>query len=171
MRVTAFYQDITRVKSDIFVAGISDEVKPPRGLVGKVDWYLGGFMSRQVLDENLHGREGEMTLVAIQEKLLTPRLLLVGTGSAADQERTRMSRHFGRVGRVVRELGLTSVALEIPSMETPKSGSYAILRETLNGFREAYREGDVPLHCEIQILARTESESEGWRRVLRGLPR
>jgi hypothetical protein len=29
----------------------------------------------------------------------------------------------------------------------------------------------VPLHCEIQILARTESESEGWRKVIRGLPR
>lgn len=171
MRVTAFYQDITRVKADIFIAGVAAEVKPPRGLVGKVDWYLGGFISRQVLDESLHGKEGEMTLVAIQEKLLTPRLLLVGMGAPSGLDRSEASRYFGGVGKVVRDLGLTSVALEIPSMETPRSGSYGILRETLSGFRESFREGDVPLHCEIQILARTESESEGWRKVIRGLPR
>lgn len=171
MRVTAFYQDITRVKADIFIAGVTAEVKPPRGLVGKVDWYLGGFISRQVLEESLHGKEGEMTLVAIQEKLLTPRLLLVGMGAPSGLDRSEASRCFGRIGNVVRDLGLTSVALEVPSMETPRSGSYTILRETLSGFRASFRDGDVPLHCEIQILARTESESEGWRKVIRGLPR
>ena len=94
-----------------------------------------------------------------------------GLGAPAELERVTTSRHFGRIGRVVRRLGLTSVALEVPAMETPKSGSYAILRETLAGFRDSFREGDEPLHCEIQILARTESESEGWRKVIRGLPR
>jgi len=171
VRVTAFYQDITRVKADIFIAGFAAEVRPPRGLVGKVDWYLGGFISRQVLEGSLHGEAGEMTLVALKDKLLTPRLLLMGLGRPSDSARDEASRHFKRIGGAVRELRLTSVALEIPSMETPKSGSYAILRETLSGFREAFREEDVPLHCEIQILARTEAESEGWRRVVRGLPR
>jgi hypothetical protein len=63
------------------------------------------------------------------------------------------------------------VALEIPLIETPKSGTYEILQETLAGFRLAYRENDAPVHCEVQILSRTEVESEGWRRVIRGLPR
>lgn len=171
MRVTAFYQDITRVKADIFVAGLAAEVKPPRGLVGKVDWYLGGFISRQLLEGTLQGTPGEMTLVAIQEKLLTPKLLLVGMGMLSEQDRNGIAEAFGKVGRTVRELGLTSVALEIPAMETPKSGSYAVLRETLGGFRIAFRERDVPVHCEVQILARTEMESEGWRKVVRGLPR
>lgn len=170
MRVTAFYQDITRVKADIFVAGLAAEVKPPRGLVGKVDWYLGGFISRQLLQGTLAGKAGEMTLVAIQAKLLTPKLLLMGMGAPSELDRNTTSRNFGRIGRAVRDLGLTSVALEVPPLETPRSGSYAILRETLNGFRNAFREGDVPLHCEVQILARTESESEGWRRVIRGMP-
>ena len=69
-------------------------------------------------------------------------------------------------------IGLTrSVAMEIPAVETPRSGSYHILGETLRGFREAFTENGMPQHCEIQILARTEEESEGWGRVIRGLLR
>ena len=171
MRVTAFYQDVTRVKADIFVAGFTGEVRPPRGLVGKVDWYLGGFISRQILEGTLSLEPGDMTLVAVQGKLLTPRLLLVGTNGAAGRDREGIAEHFRRLGAAVRDLRLRSVALEVPDMETPKSGSFVILGETLAGFREAFSDRENPLHCEIQVLARTEEESEGWRRIIRGLPR
>jgi hypothetical protein len=171
VRVTAFYQDITRVKADIFIAAFTAEVRPPRGLVGKVDWYLGGFISRQILEGTLHGGSGEMTLVALGGKLLTPKLLLLGLGGGAELRKEDASRLFRRIGQAVRDLKLTSVALEIPLIETPKSGTYEILQETLAGFRLAYRENDAPVHCEVQILSRTEVESEGWRRVIRGLPR
>jgi hypothetical protein len=171
VRVTAFYQDITRVKSDIFVAGFTAEVRPPRGLMGKVDWYLGGFLSRQILEASLHGGPGEMTLVALKGKLLTTKLLLLGLGGGADLRKEDVSGQFRRIGQAVRDLKLTSVALEIPLIETPRSGTYEILQETLAGFRQAYRENDIPVHCEVQILSRTEAESEGWRKVIRGLPR
>jgi hypothetical protein len=171
VRVTAFYQDITRAKADIFIAGITAEVRPPRGLVGKVDWYLGGFLSRQILEGTLKGGAGEMTLVALKGKLLTPKLLLLGLGGGAELRREEASAQFRRVGQAVRDLNLTSVALEIPLIETPRSGTYVILQETLAGFRQAYRENGDPVHCEVQILSRTEVESEGWRRVIRGMPR
>lgn len=168
MRVTAFYQDVTRVKADIFIAGFPADVRPPRGLVGKVDWYLGGFLSRQIRDRTFKGREGALTLVVAKGKLLTPGLLLVGLGEAASLERERTAAHFRRLGQTVREMRLKSVALEIPPMETPRTGSYPIFQETLAGFREAFLQNGNPLHCEIQILARNEEESEGWRRIIRG---
>lgn len=171
MRVTAFFQDITRVKADVFIAGFTGEKRPPRGIVGKVDWYLGGFISQQILDGRLDGHTGSMTLVAVQGKLLTPRLLLVGLGDGGGLDRETAAGSFLGLGEAVRRLGLRSVAMEIPPMETPRSGAYRILGETIRGFREAYTEDGTPLHCEIQILARTEDESEGWRRVIRGLLR
>lgn len=171
MRTTAFYQDVTRVKADIFVAGFPQEVRPPKGLVGKVDWYMGGFISRQIRSGTLRVLRGEMTLVAIQDKLFTPRLLLVGLGESAGLKRQVAARSFRNVGKAVRDLSLRSVALEIPSIETPKSGFFDILEETLAGFREVFKEKDSPLHCEIQVLARTEEESEGWRRIIRGVQR
>ncbi len=167
-RITAFYQDITRVKADILVAGITTDVRPPRGLAGKVDWYMGGFLSRQILGGKLDGRPGVMTMIAIQGKLLTPRLLLVGVGAAMTQEDA--AGHFRPLGDTIRELGLQKVALEIPAIETPKSGVYDIVRGVMKGFRRAFKEERGPgTYCEIQILARTEEESEGWRRVLRNL--
>lgn len=169
MRVTAFYQDVTRVKADILVAGFTADPAPPRGLVGKVDWYIGGFISRQIIEGSLKGREGEMTMVAVQGKLLTPKLLLVGLGDSARVDRDSAAAVFRRVGGTLKALDLKSAAIEIPSLETPRSGAYRIIGETLAGFREAYRRDGTPLHCEIQILARTEEESEGWRRVVRGL--
>ena len=171
MRVTAFFQDITRVKADVFIAGFSGEKRPPRGVVGKVDWYLGGFISRQIIDGKLGGNAGSRTVVAVQGKLLTPRLLLVGLGDGGGLDRDAAAESFYSLGETVRSLGLRSVAMEIPSIETPRSGSYRILGETLRGFRESFTEEGTPQHCEIQILARTEEESEGWRRVIRGLLR
>lgn len=171
MRVTASYQDITRVKADIFVAGFTAAPRPTRGLVGRVDWYLGGFISRQILAEALKGREGEMTLVALQGKLLTPRLLLVGMGQPDVLDREAAADSFRRVGPAVRAMHLTTAAIEIPALETPRSGSYKIVGETLAGFREAFQSEGKAQHCEVQILARTEEESEGWRRVVRGLLR
>ena len=157
--------------ADVFIAGFTGEKRPPRGIIGKVDWYLGGFISRQIIDGRLNGEAGSMTLVAVQGKLLTPRLLLVGLGDVGSLDRERAAESFLGLGEAVRSLGLRSVAMEIPPMETPRSGSYRILGETLRGFREAFTEEGTPLHCEIQILARTEDESEGWRRVVRGLLR
>jgi hypothetical protein len=169
-RITAFYQDITRVKADILVAGITTDIRPPRGLAGKVDWYMGGFISRQILGGILDGRQGAMTLIAIKEKLLTPRLLLVGVGAAAAITQEDAAIHFSPLGDTIRELGLQKVALEIPAIETPKSGTYEIVRGIMSGFRRAFKEEKGPgTYCEIQILARTEKESEGWRRVLRNL--
>lgn len=168
-RITAFYQDITRVKADILVAGITTDLRPPRGLAGKVDWYMGGFLSRQILGGMLDGRPGVMTLIAIQEKLLTPRLLLVGVGGGA-MTHEDVALSFRPVGDTIRELGLQKVALEIPAIETPKSGTYDIVTGIMKGFRRAFKEERGPgTYCEIQILARTEEESEGWRRVLRNL--
>ena len=166
-RITASYQDVTRVKADIFVAGITTDVRPPRGIAGKVDWYLGGFISRQMLEGTLKGRAGEMTLMDIRGKLLTPRLLIIGLGKEVSLNREAAAAHFRRLGSAVRDLGLGKVALEIPAMETPKGGTYVILSETLRGFKEAYEEGDSKMYYEIQILARNEKESEGWRRVVR----
>ena len=114
---------------------------------------------------------GTRTLVAVQGKLLTPRLLLVGLGAGGGLDREAAAKGFFFLGGTVRSLGLRSVALEIPAIETPRSGAYHILGETLRGFREAFTEDGTPQHCEIQILARTEEESEGWRRVIRGLLR
>ncbi len=169
MRVTAFYQDVTRVKADIFIAGFTADPLPPRGLVGKVDWYLGGFISRQIIEKTLAGREGEMTMVAIQGKLLTPRLLLVGLGDVSRLDRDSAAAHFRRIGPTLKAMDLKSAAIEIPSLETPRSGAYRIVGATLAGFRESFRKDGTPLHCEVQIMARTEEESEGWRRVVRGL--
>jgi len=169
MRVTAFYQDVTRVKADIFVAGFMSEIRPPRGLVGKVDWYLGGFISHQIIERTLDARPGEMTLVAVQGKLLTPRLLVVGLGERPDLDQEEAAVHFRHLGSSVRNLGLRSVALEIPQLETPRSGSFPIMGQILKGFRAAFKDHEVPRHCEIQVLARTEEESEGWRKIIRGL--
>lgn len=170
-RVTAFYQDVTRVKADIFIAGITMDMSPPKGLVGRVDWYLRGFISRQVLDGKLNAGEGEMTLVALQNKLFTPRILMVGLGREEDLNSDSTAASFSLLGGIVRDLGVGRVALEIPAVEVSGDGPYKILRETMRGFQDAFEEGEKRAYCEIQLLARTEEESESWRRVVKGLLR
>lgn len=166
MRVTAYFQDVTRVEADIFIASIFSDVRPPRGLAGKIDWYLGGFISRLLLEEKLRGEMGENTLVAIQHKLLTSRLLLVGMGVSNQLLPETVAAQFRRVAGIIRNLRLQRIAIEIPLLAKSTNTTIQILESMVTEFRGAFC-GSPDEEMEIHILSRTEEESEYWRWIIR----
>lgn len=162
MKISALFHDITRVETDILIAPIWSDARPPGGLAGRADWYLCGFLSRLILAGRLRGEPGETTLVAVQGKLLAPRLLLVGMGPRAAVAARAYADHLRHAAEVVGDLKLSSVALEMPPADA-RTSLRTLLGELCEAFSDVVRAGEG----ELQILAGAEEECESWRKAIR----
>jgi hypothetical protein len=83
MRVTAVAEPLARVCADILVTGFFEDVRPPKGLAGHVDWLTGGGLSRLIVGHRLSGHIAETALLAVPT-FSTPRVLFVGLGRSSN---------------------------------------------------------------------------------------
>lgn len=162
MKINALFHDVTRVEADILVAPLWSDLRPPRGLAGRADWYLCGFLSRLILEDRLRGEPGETTLVAVQGRFHAPRLLLVGLGPRSALPARDYAAHLRHIAQVVRDLKLASVAIEMPPPEERLN-----LGSLLGELGEAFADVILTGEGELQILAGSEEECEAWRKTIR----
>lgn len=66
--------------TDVLVAGLSVEDRPPRGVAGLVDWRLAGRVSRLVASGFVTGARGEVLMIPGRPKLPFEKVLLFGVG-------------------------------------------------------------------------------------------
>lgn len=76
-------EPLSRLAAEVAVAGFFRDQRPLRGGAGQADWRLCGWLSGLVAAARLAGEWGEGALVLTQGRLLAPRLLVLGLGSAA----------------------------------------------------------------------------------------
>lgn len=82
MRVTVATEPLARVCADVLVTGFFEDVRPPQGLAGQVDWLAGGCLSRLIVSRHISGRVAETALLAVPT-FSTPRVLFVGLGRSS----------------------------------------------------------------------------------------
>ena len=163
MKIGALYHDVTRVEADLLVAPVWSGDRPPGGIAGLADWHLCGFLSRLILAGRLHGQLGETTLIAVQGRLLAPRLLLLGCGRRDGPFDAESGvAHAARAAAVAGDLKVTSVAIEVPVSET-RAG----LRSLVTRIGDAFAGVLPPNEGEVQVLAAGEEECERWRAAIR----
>jgi hypothetical protein len=162
VKISALWHDVTRVEAELLVAPVRSGERPPRGLAGRADWHLCGFLSRLILAGRILGEEGETTLVAVQGRLHAARLLLLGIGPRGPVTVQDCAAYLHRAAAAAGDLKVASVALEMPAAD-PRLGLRPLLRDLGDAFS-----GNLPAgEGEIQILAGTEEECEVWRRTIR----
>ncbi|MFZ5874819.1 MAG: M17 family peptidase N-terminal domain-containing protein [Nitrospirota bacterium] len=83
MRSTVLADPAPRVCADVLVTGFFEDVRPPQGMAGQVDWLAGGKLSRLIVHRNVSGRLGETALLSVPT-FSTPRVLCVGLGRSSD---------------------------------------------------------------------------------------
>jgi Cytosol aminopeptidase family, N-terminal domain len=69
--------------SEILVAGLAEDERPPHGLAGLVDWRLAGRISALLRDGSVNGALGEVVLIPGKPKLPFDKVLLFGMGPIA----------------------------------------------------------------------------------------
>lgn len=163
MKIGALHHDVTRVEADLLVAPLWEGERPPGGLAGFADWHLCGFLSRLIIGGRLRGAAGETTLIASQGRLLTPRLLLLGCGArSAPFDAEAGVAHAARAASVAGDLGVSSVAIEIPVHDT-RAGMRALVTRVGDTFAAVL----PPNEGEVQVLVGSEEECERWRAAIR----
>lgn len=162
MKIGAIHHDLPRIEADLLIAPLWAGERPPRGLAGRADWHLCGFISRLVLQGRLHGDAGETTLIASQGRLAAPRLLLMGCGTRTPFSAEVGAAHAARAAGIAGGLKVSSVALAMPVQDTRQG-----LRSLVLKIGDLFAAALPPNEGEVQLLAESEEECERWRAAIR----
>ncbi len=102
------------VGTEVLVAGITSDERPPQGVAGLVDWRLGGRVSRVLKSGFVHGELGEVLLVPGKPKLPFDKVLLFGMGPLAEYDEVTYRSVLEKVLRTLEGLRARTAVVELP---------------------------------------------------------
>lgn len=100
--------------TEVLIAAIASNERPPHGLAGLVDWRLAGRLSRLIKQGFITGRVGEVTLVPGKPKLPFDKVLLFGVGSSEDFSEQVYRNLVPRILTTLEGLHARSAVVELP---------------------------------------------------------
>jgi hypothetical protein len=100
--------------TEVLVAGLTSDERPPQGVAGLVDWRLAGRISRVLKSGFVSGALGEVLLVPGKPKLPFDKVLLFGTGPAADYTEGRFRAVLEKILKTLEGLRARTAVVELP---------------------------------------------------------
>lgn len=71
---------VEEIQADLIVTTYFQDLGSPKGPTGMIDWRLNGFLSRSIVEKRITGAKGEITLIPLNQKFYSPRMILLGLG-------------------------------------------------------------------------------------------
>jgi Cytosol aminopeptidase family, N-terminal domain len=125
--------------TEVLVATLSTDERPPHGTAGLVDWRLSGRISRLLLRGFATGNVGEVLLVPGKPKLPFDKVLLFGIGDTGSFDEARFRAALEKILGTLEGLRARTAVVELPGRHfgaiTPESAA-DILLECAAGRRE-----------------------------------
>ena len=106
--------------TEVLVASLGSDERPPRGVAGLVDWRLAGRISALVASGYAKGELGEVLLVPGKPKLPFDKVLLFGTGPAAAFDETTFKSVVDLVLRTLEGLCARTAVVELPGRHSAR---------------------------------------------------
>jgi hypothetical protein len=75
---------VEEIQADVLITTYFQDLGSPKGPTGMIDWRLNGFLSRNIVDKRITGAKGEITLIPLNQKFFTHKMLLLGLGKWRD---------------------------------------------------------------------------------------
>lgn len=100
--------------TEVLVAGLAIDERPPQGVAGLVDWRLGGRISRVLKSGFVEGALGEVLLVPGKPKLPFDKILLFGMGSLAEYDEPTFRAVLEKILKTLEGLRARSAVVELP---------------------------------------------------------
>jgi len=82
MEIIISSEPIDRQECQLVEAGLFEDERPLRGPAGLLDWRLNGVISREIIGGRITGRFKETVIIPSSRWIQSPKILLVGLGSA-----------------------------------------------------------------------------------------
>jgi hypothetical protein len=100
--------------TEVLIAGLAEDERPPHGVAGLVDWRLAGRLSRLIAAGFATGRIGEVLLVPGKPKLPFDKVLLFGMGPLSAYSELAYRAVLERMLRTLEGLRARTAVVELP---------------------------------------------------------
>jgi hypothetical protein len=100
--------------TEVLVAGLTSDERPPHGVAGLVDFRLCGRISRILKAGTASGRLGEVLLIPGKPKLPFDKVLLFGMGPFADYSELAFRAVLEKVLKTLEGLRARTAVVELP---------------------------------------------------------
>lgn len=100
--------------TEVLVAAVAEDERPPLGVVGLVDWRLAGRISRLIESGFMTGARGEVVLVPGKPKLPFDKILLFGVGPRASLDEAGFRAILGQILGTLEGLRARTAVVELP---------------------------------------------------------
>ena len=88
--VKVILKDIKELATEALIVGFYEDVRPLKGVAGKLDWLFCGTLSSLILSNKIRGSLGDVALVTSQGKVAVQKIFLVGLGPRAGMDQTAL---------------------------------------------------------------------------------
>jgi len=106
--------EIERLKCDVIGVPFFREERPPRGVLGLLDWRLCGLVTRMMQRGHITGDPLETVLIPVRQRLPVDKLVLFGAGVRADLSAEFVTRVMSHMLATLTRLGARSSAVVLP---------------------------------------------------------
>ncbi len=163
MELTSYLGDIRFLQTDLVLAGVYRDERPPQGLAGLVDWYLFGQLTDLLLTDAFAGEEGRFALIATQGKIAAPKFMVVGLGERGAMSPDRLRELWRGVAGGLREIRVNNAAVEFLGAAgrpfRPEPAARLLL--------EALADRDRPPVKHLMIVPAQEDDQETLEKLIR----
>lgn len=105
---------LDQIGTEILVAGLAEDERPPHGVAGLVDWRLAGRISRLMKQGFATGQLGEVVMVPAKPRLPFEKVLLFGVGPKPEFEDAVFRSVVQRMLDTLAGLRARSAVVELP---------------------------------------------------------
>lgn len=144
MRVTVVAEPPARVCADVLVAGFFEDVRPPQGLAGQIDWLAGGALSRLIVHQRVSGRLAETALLSVPT-FSTPRVLCVGLGRSSTYSYLVLHQVAEGLRSVLAALHVKAAAVELFGVPTGGLDPVIIARTFVKAWHNGSKDTGIDL--------------------------
>ncbi|MBI3805748.1 MAG: hypothetical protein HY282_18505 [Nitrospirae bacterium] len=139
MRVNIFSGKLTTLHSEVLVVSCFEDIRPLRGLAGEVDWLYGGILSTLLMRGKVTGKLGEILLLATQQKMQVPKVVLAGLGPSAAYDYSYFSSVAKKVFQTIVGFQARECAVELPMSPVRPLDCSLLVEAFLRGMEEIRR--------------------------------
>lgn len=105
---------LDQIGTEILVANVTREERPPQGVAGLVDWRLAGRISRLIQRGFLTGELGEVLLISGRPRLPFDKVVLFGLGYKSEFEEAVFRSVVERILETLVGLKARTAVVELP---------------------------------------------------------
>jgi len=105
---------VEEIQADLLVTTYFQDLGSPKGPTGMIDWRLNGFISRNIVQKRITGAKGEITLVPLNQKFTTQRMILLGLGKWRDYTISELRSILPALQKTVMDIKPEHVCFCIP---------------------------------------------------------